>query len=652
MRLFYHRHKQLEQLVREMKNYTPYRPRMTILGSREQLCIHKKVSRSSNKADDCMKLVDEKRCPLYFKTKRINAHENIRHDKANVWDIEDIVRVGKMVQGCPYYATRSEFEHAELIFCPYNYILDPTIREIMGINVTGAVVILDEAHNVEDVARESGSFEVTDVELKRIAFHLAELIKYKVLPEKHAHLRHVVTSIEDWMIQEEDTAFHIQEFERRVKVWSGPQIVENMDNLQISKQNLADILLPAFNEALELRQAADEEDELLEEEAQEAGQRKIMKGLPMSDLRVLQGLFMVLKYLFQEDQDHQDDYSMVLIKQIAPQSTLGNWKLKLGFWCHNPGIVFRELSALTRSVVLTSGTLSPLDTFATELDTKFAMTIETNHVIDKSQVWINTLPIGPSGAIMKGVYATMETFQYQDDVGETLLQISSIVPYGVLCFMPSYSAMDKLLNRWKTTGIYENLEQKKQIFIEPRGDNKHQFRKLITSYYKCISDLEAGISTSNGGINGSLFFAVYRGKVSEGIDFKDNQCRAVVSIGVPYPSFKETKVSLKREYNDQKKRKYGSTRRAISGNEWYDSQAFRAINQALGRCIRHRKDWGAIILLEERFAHERHINGLSKWIRRLRDSNNLPFHAKMEDLQEFVHRQSPADKEIKIEPDI
>ena len=30
---------------------------------------------------------------------------------------------------------------------------------------------------------------------------------------------------------------------------------------------------------------------------------------------------------------------------------------------------------------------------------------------------------------------------------------------------------------------------------------------------------------------------------------------------------------------------------------WYTLQAWRAVNQAVGRCIRHRDDFGAILLL-------------------------------------------------------
>ena len=39
-----------------------------------------------------------------------------------------------------------------------------------------------------------------------------------------------------------------------------------------------------------------------------------------------------------------------------------------------------------------------------------------------------------------------------------------------------------------------------------------------------------------------------------------------------------------------------------SGNEWYRGSAVCAVNQAVGRAIRTRDDYGAIILLDTRFA--------------------------------------------------
>lgn len=49
---------------------------------------------------------------------------------------------------CPYYVSRALSKHAEIVFCPYNYLLDPVIRDAMGIDLSNSVVVLDEAHNV------------------------------------------------------------------------------------------------------------------------------------------------------------------------------------------------------------------------------------------------------------------------------------------------------------------------------------------------------------------------------------------------------------------------------------------------------------------------------------------------------------------------
>lgn len=53
----------------------------------------------------------------------------------------------------------------------------------------------------------------------------------------------------------------------------------------------------------------------------------------------------------------------------------------------------------------------------------------------------------------------------------------------------------------------------------------------------------------------------------------------------------------------------------ITGQEWYNQQASRAVNQALGRVIRHRADFGAVLLCDERFGNAGTLSQLSKWLR-------------------------------------
>ena len=157
-------HKQVAQIVRELQKTAYSGVRMSILGSREHTCIHPTISRSFNKNQDCQELMDRRKgggCRFQAEVKRrLTSHQSLRsylgHSEA--WDLEDLVKVGKKVKACPYYATRELKNSAQLIICPYNYLIDPKIRQSMEINLKGQVLVLDEAHNVEDCAREAASY--------------------------------------------------------------------------------------------------------------------------------------------------------------------------------------------------------------------------------------------------------------------------------------------------------------------------------------------------------------------------------------------------------------------------------------------------------------------------------------------------------------
>ena len=60
-------------------------------------------------------------------------------------------------------------------------------------------------------------------------------------------------------------------------------------------------------------------------------------------------------------------------------------------------------------------------------------------------------------------------------------------------------------------------------------------------------------------------------QVSEGLDFADGHARAVLVLGIPYPNVKDTKVGMKKKYNDEGSR----SRTLLSGDLWYMQQAFR-----------------------------------------------------------------------------
>jgi Fanconi anemia group J protein len=94
--------------------------------------------------------------------------------------------------------------------------------------------------------------------------------------------------------------------------------------------------------------------------------------------------------------------------------------------------------------------------------------------------------------------------------------------------------------------------------------------------------------------------------MSEGMDFSDSQARAVFAFGIPYPSLFDADVVLKRDYNDAH---FGPQ----SGRDWYDAQAYRSLFQAVGRCIRHARDYGSILLIDDRF--QKQMSRFPAWMR-------------------------------------
>jgi regulator of telomere elongation helicase 1 len=51
---------------------------------------------------------------------------------------------------CPYFLSRDLASTADIIFMPYNYLVDSSSRaQLSNINWGNAVVIVDEAHNIQ-----------------------------------------------------------------------------------------------------------------------------------------------------------------------------------------------------------------------------------------------------------------------------------------------------------------------------------------------------------------------------------------------------------------------------------------------------------------------------------------------------------------------
>ncbi|XP_043239518.1 Fanconi anemia group J protein homolog isoform X2 [Amphibalanus amphitrite] len=605
-------HKQIAQITRELRRTNYKHAKMTILASRDHTCIHPDVSRSANKNDGCRDLRDphnqEGSCGYFTRAnQRLRYQEQLPGEGlSEAWSLEELVGLGRRIRACPYYAGRNLKEDADIVFCPYNYLIEPSIRESMEISLKNQVVILDEAHNVEDSSREaaSGSFQQAHIQDAIRDLEKAASGQRQTQFECRDMAR-MLSHISQWMDRHSDRLDQYKEFDRGCRVFSGTEMVAHFTAMGIGHKEFPDIQR-SYGAII-----AEEMDN-----SEEALQHYIQR-LTSGTTALLGGLVRELSFIYQDDMKYRDDFRVALMKSMSRADGPGQrggwlssrrksadptWTHTLHFWCMNPAVVFGAIGEAAHSVIVASGTLSPLGSFQSELGVPFPINLEASHVISADQVYVSAISHGPRGGSMNATYRNSEQFSFQDELGELLLGVCAAIPNGVLCFFPSYSMLDKLARRWQMTGLWDRLEARKPVLCEPRRadefeDMMRQFRHLVTE----------------GDDTGALLLAVCRGKLSEGIDFSDDSARAVVTVGIPFPNVKDVQVDLKKQYNSS----HVSTRGLLSGHEWYGIQAYRALNQALGRCIRHRYDWGAILLVDDRFGRPRGVDGLSKWVRSL-----------------------------------
>lgn len=81
--------------------------------------------------------------------------------------------------------------------------------------------------------------------------------------------------------------------------------------------------------------------------------------------------------------------------------------------CMYPGVIFKPLSKLARSIILASGTLAPITSFQSELGTTFPNMLQANHVIPKDQVYVRGIAQGPTGIGLKANYANTNLFNFK-----------------------------------------------------------------------------------------------------------------------------------------------------------------------------------------------------------------------------------------------
>ncbi len=252
---------------------------------------------------------------------------------------------------------------------------------------------------------------------------------------------------------------------------------------------------------------------------------------------------------------------------------------------------------------------------------------------------------------LDGTHQYRYSLPYTNEIYLNLYTLARSVPNGMVVFFTSYAYMYAVLSRWKSShgpinshgsnggsnvrnsSWYAQLEDIKCLFVEPKTSNTGYSISGISGVGETVDTINLSMSGEmevvwegyrkkavEVGGKGAILFSVIGGKLSEGINFSDELARAVVIVGMPYPDSRDPILQERiRYYSSSSSSSTSFTAdTAVVGCSTYsltESMCMKAVNQAIGRCIRHAKDYAMVYLLDYRYAQSRILQQLPQWIR-------------------------------------
>ena len=232
---------------------------------------------------------------------------------------------------------------------------------------------------------------------------------------------------------------------------------------------------------------------------------------------------------------------------------------KIKFLCVNPKMYFEELKEC-KSVIFAGGTMEPI----AQLKNIFPEIQYFNYPAVNTNFISIIMPETVTGKNI--TLSFTQRNEQMDDVLNTIVALSNpVLTGGIIIFVSSNQ-------------ILQLVKQSPKI---------SNFRRKV--YF------EGSMSFEQFKDSPEILFAVMGGSLSEGINFNDNLCRLLIVMGVPFPSKSpeiDEKVKVLKDYEIL--------------------TAMKTVNQTIGRAIRHKNDYAAIILLDSRFIQlKKH---LSPWL--------------------------------------
>ncbi|KAI0077191.1 DNA repair helicase [Panus rudis PR-1116 ss-1] len=587
------------------------------LGSRKQLCINDKLKAKAGDLDEaCRQRLNEKgdrRCeflpPLDEETRMLDFRDQIL---ATPKDIEDLVTSGQHVHTCPYFGSRRAIPQAQLVMLPYNLLLQKTARESLGIDLSGQVVVIDEAHNLISTLL---SLSTVQLPLRTLMTSLNQLNIYvfkfrnRLSAVNLLHLKRLVGLLES--LQKYAEEWKEQQNQEGNSKEAEAQVLTSGELLRRLGRKVEGINLLEIEGYLRKSKIARKISGYCVKELEKAAGSDPVKLSKLSRLsNTTPPLHLVESFIVALTAASDDGRVTFLMNE---------GQVEIKYQHLNPATCFQDVVDLARSVVLAGGTMSPISDVVNQLFTGLPSerlsTFSCGHIIPASNLQTLVLKKGPRGGDLQFKYDRRNDQGLIGELGQIMLNFANVIPSGMVVFVPSYSFLTVLTSAWEKSGVLDKLRSKKKVFLEPQDSSAVE--SVLREYAAQIQDPDAQTVSGNGRKSGALLFAVIGAKLSEGLNFTDDLARGVIIIGLPFANLASPELRERMQYVNRVEQARGIRRppgAKDAATELYENMCMNAVNQSIGRAIRHRNDWASLVLIDARYSSPRIRAKLPKWI--------------------------------------
>lgn len=495
-----------------------------ILSARKNLCIHPSVADEPNgRVVDarCHALTapfvrarhaegeDVNVCSFYEKLDSLGRDTIL---PPNIYNLEDLKDLGTKQGICPYFLARQTLIHANVVIYSYHYLLDPKIAGIVSKDFNkNTVVVFDEAHNIDNVCIDSLSSHITsknldkaieginklDAEITAMKERDSQRLKeeYKKMVdglreiyrnrEANAALANPIVPDQVLKITELPgsirSAEHFIGFMKRFIMY----LKLRMNSTTVVQETPIMFIKDVYQRVCINRKPLRFCTERLS---------SLLKTLEISEIIDFSSLVTVAQFATLVSTYVKG--FMIIIEPFDEKSSTDSCVMH--FSCLDASIAIKPILDYFNTVVITSGTLSPLDMYPKILNINPVIMTSLTMTLSRQCFLPMVVGRGNDQVALTSKWESREDSSVARNYGHLLLEMVKVVPDGVVCFFPSYLYMKSVVAAWYDQGIIEKILDYKLIFIETQNI-------VVTNHaIKCYAEaVERG--------KGALLLSVARG---------------------------------------------------------------------------------------------------------------------------------------------